>query len=146
MRNSDTVIHAQSRRDFGSCCYCSGFADGIYLRQSGENVIKILWLCYGTKHGQISISWSFLRPQFLKLNLIHLNRLNIKNDKNPELFVFGMSIYVTSDYQLVILASCGTRIAWASLENRLIRDWCYDSELSFLILVGYINLCIYSYN
>ena len=66
----------------------------------------------------------------------------VRND-NPELFMFNTFISITSDYQLDILDSCGTRIEWANLTG---WDWRYDGQLSLLILVGYMNLCIYSYN
>ena len=36
----------------------------------------------------------------------------VRND-NPELFMFNTFISITSDYQLDILDSCGTRIEWA---------------------------------
>ena len=63
----------------------------------------------------------------------------VRND-NLELFMFNTFISITSDYQLDILDSCGTRIEWASLEDTIRRDWYYDGELSCLVLVGYINL------
>ena len=103
---------------------------------TGECVIEIntVALLWSQTRANINILIISLAP------ILEVALLNIRNDNNPELFVFGTSISIISDYQLVILDSCGTRIEWASLEDTIRRDWYYDGELSCLVLVGYINL------